>query len=124
MPEQSKPCPFCTENGQVDIIAETAQLYLVKAHGTEDDYLVIPKKHLTHYLDLPDNWWREFKLLLLDEAIPWFGRDVANNLSINQGRKAGQRVPHIHWWIIFREDGPEDGLGLSALVAQANEALV
>jgi diadenosine tetraphosphate (Ap4A) HIT family hydrolase len=45
------------------------------------------------------------------------------NISLNLGKKAGQRLEHLHFWVIVRrgEEGlPSENLGLSALIKLVN----
>lgn len=119
MSEVHDGCPFCVVNRKVQIIAwsTSRQHYLVKAHGHDNDYLVVPVAHVTDIVSLDDNLLADAKELL--EAIPWYEHGVAHNHSLNIGEQAGQRVKHLHWWVIYRGADPSDGLGLATLLEQA-----
>lgn len=118
-----KDCPFCVENGKVVILCENDTAYLIDALDGQgsimhDRFLIIPKEHVESVLDLPSDWHRVMQQLLRDH----FGQIMAEgsfNLSFNQGQEAGQRVGHVHCWLIFRSkhsEGTATGLGLSSLI--------
>jgi diadenosine tetraphosphate (Ap4A) HIT family hydrolase len=126
-------CPFCAENrqnGQMEVLAEAKHGLLIAAKDpegvvTHGRYLIVPKGHIASILDLPPDWQESFAALL--RYVPGFEAEDWN-ISINKGRKAGQRVMgHLHWWIINREN--EEGLpsfetGLAGVVKKLNEGLV
>lgn len=118
-----KDCPFCVKNGKVKILCENDMAYLVAALGDQGDiihdrFLIIPKDHVESVLDLPSGWHGAVQQLLRGH----FGQTMAErsfNLSFNQGQEAGQRIVHIHCWLIFRDKCSEGGaseLGLSSLI--------
>lgn len=121
-------CPFCPENGKVVIIAQDERGYLVQAIGRQGVvmpgcYLIIPKEHAESLLGLPEEWQAAVNYLL--SCVPGMTRESQFNLSYNLGHDAGQRVGHIHAWVIFRgseESPPSHGLGLAALIAAANNS--
>jgi diadenosine tetraphosphate (Ap4A) HIT family hydrolase len=99
-------CPFCTSTGQVKIIRENEDAYLIAALDSTNSlmpgcYLVIPKIHVESVIELPERWHARLVELLVH--IPEFAAGVPFNLSYNQGRAAGQRVSHVHGWVVFRE---------------------
>lgn len=114
-------CPLCLKNHllKVDILAETAGGFVIQAHGSKGNFLVVPKDHFEDPGDLPDTWWTDFKQLFAKVPI-----DRSNyNLALNIGPYAGQTIKHLHFWVIPREPGlPTSGMGLAALVARPNVA--
>lgn len=111
-------CPFCLANNLLatPILAETAGGFLTTAQSHPGHYLVIPGGHAEAVADLPDDWMRDFKQLVAQ--VP--GLDHFN-ISVNVGRRAGQTVKHLHFWIIPRIEGePASGKGLATLVRHAN----
>lgn len=110
-------CPFCRSNARVDVLRETANLYLVKARGDNENYLVIPNRHVLQLDTLPQGWGEELAELVAyvrDEV--WHSpKEGHYNVSLNVGRRAGRRVNHLHWWVIDRRKSPIDGLGLATL---------
>lgn len=117
------PCVFCPGNGQVRILWETEGAYLIAVIGLdgvemEGRYLIIPRTHIESVLHLPENWQGDVAKLI--RKVPEFVAGLPYNISYNEGRDAGQRIPHTHAWLIFRrgEEGkPSFQLGLNALLA-------
>ena len=106
-------CPFCSPE-QLDVLAKTQQALLVEAKGSPGNYLVIPRSHITSFFALPPTFMEDVQYLVARTTI---GREERPfNLSMNLGRQAGQRVEHVHFWIIDRSGSPKDGLGMAALV--------
>lgn len=68
-------------------------------------YTLFTRKHITSYMDLPDNWTGCQKQALAQLELP----ERAFNISSNSGFAAGERMGHPHDWIIPRGYG-EDGL--------------
>lgn len=118
-------CPFCLENGHVSILFETRKGYLVQAKRGQEvlhgRYLIIPKQHTTKLLCLPADWQLHLNELL--EAVPEVRADKPYNLSVNMGYAAGQRVAHIHFWVIIRDrremGHKSENLGLHSLIENA-----
>ncbi len=121
-------CPFCVENGKVQILHENETAYIVAALGNDrqpmpNHYLIIPKVHAESILDLPAIWQASLNELLRYLIVTRAKPGVSFNLSYNQGREAGQRVSHVHAWIIFRGDEsgtPSHELGLATLLERMN----
>lgn len=107
-------CPFCTLRPE-QVVASTPDALLIRALGDYDDYLVIPRNHEDWIQDLPATFMADLAILL--ESIPWWNADADFNISLNYGRPAGQRIMHLHWWIIKRS-GETDGLGLATLLTE------
>lgn len=113
-------CPLCRKNSLLkeDIIAQTATAYLIPAHSSPGNYLIVPEQHTEQLTDLPDLWWRDVKQLL--KHIPDLQKDY--NLSVNFGKNAGQTVGHLHFWVIPRShDGAASGKGFAKLISEVNE---
>ena len=113
-------CPFCRANGLLhdNPLAETPGGFLLEAKGAPGNYLIIPSHHVEALIDLPDDWWKEFKALLA--KVPITLEDY--NLSLNMGKAAGQTVKHLHFWIIPRPEGePASGKGLKVLITEVNQ---
>lgn len=110
----ARNCPFC---GELQVLRETTSFMLVKALGKEDDYLVIPKRHVVQLDALLEGWGEELAALVAyvrDEV--WHSpKEGHYNVSLNVGRRAGRRIKHLHWWLIDRQRGPIEGLGLATL---------
>lgn len=111
-------CPFCLANGRAEAtaISSCGRYYLSKDIGNNEHYLVIPVAHKQDILELDDDWFGALKELV--PRIPWYTSGVDGmNISINQGRRAGQRVQHLHWWVMYR-DGSGGELGLAGLIKE------
>lgn len=123
-------CPFCLANEAVNVVDETVDAYLIKVldkdgQVMEGCYFIIPKQHVTSVIELPGAFQLSVSTLL--KRIPDIAAGAAYNLSYNQGGDAGQRVDHVHAWVVVRKS--EQGmasyqLGLVALIAKVNAALV
>jgi diadenosine tetraphosphate (Ap4A) HIT family hydrolase len=119
-------CPFCLKNDKVKVIAIQHDGYLVKALDRDGNivsgrYLIIPRCHVTKLEDLPEGWWTTIVQLI--QHIPELVSCLPYNLSINIGEGAGQRVEHLHFWVVVRtgEEGlSSHGLGLSGLINLIN----
>jgi diadenosine tetraphosphate (Ap4A) HIT family hydrolase len=110
-----QPCPFCLESKllEEDILFETPGGYLITAHNSDGNFLIIPKVHAEAPGDLPDNWWADFKLLFAKAS----GIAGQYNVSLNVGSQAGQTISHLHFWIIPRLAGKQSsGKGLASLI--------
>jgi len=73
--------------------------------------LVIPKEHFEELTDMPAE-----QVAAIARQLPRLAKAVIEavsaegiNVLVNQGKVAGQDVPHVHWHIIPRV--AEDGLG-------------
>jgi len=113
-------CPLCPDNKllEVPITAQNDAAYLIPARGSDTNYLIIPKEHIEDPAKLADDWWQDLKPLL--DKVP--GRGENYNISLNIGQVAGQRVPHLHFWIIPRQsDTPSSGKGLAILITEKDQ---
>lgn len=114
MPE----CPLCRQNELLKgtVIAQTDDAYLMPAHSSPGNFLIVPETHTESPADLPDNWWVSVKTLLAHIHL-----HGGYNISINIGQTAGQTVKHIHFWVIPRAGGKlSSGKGLARLISEAN----
>jgi histidine triad (HIT) family protein len=121
-------CPFCFENGKIEVIAEAPDGYLVAALDSAGSpmpgcYLLIPKIHTESVIDLPICWQGSVYILL--RAIPEVAEGRTDwNLNYNSGKWAGQRVPHTHGWVVFRSEEESEStreLGLATIVRRSRE---
>jgi diadenosine tetraphosphate (Ap4A) HIT family hydrolase len=120
-------CPFCIENGKVNILFQNDTAYLIAVLDGGGNvmtgcYFIIPKMHITTVRKLPSGWQESVNQLLgnipgVDEGHPF-------NLSYNVENAAGQRVAHVHMWVIMRSHDstlPSYGLGLAALISKIDQ---
>jgi len=73
--------------------------------------LIIPKKHSRDMLDADDEILKEmivFTKHVAQGILNAFEEYDAFNLELNNGRIAGQIIPHLHWHIVPRK--ADDGL--------------
>ena len=101
-------CPFC------NLADDRVWLRTDKAIAFYDNYpvspghaLVIPKLHIAALMELPDQDLHEIwtlvgqvRTLLKEKYLP-----AGFNIGLNEGKAAGQTVPHAHIHIIPRYDG-------------------
>lgn len=119
-PKTRTGCPFCLENNffQGEVIATSTRAYLARNTFSPENYLIIPKLHIESPTHLPPTWWRDMETLFAH--IPELKHDY--NISLNNGRQAGQTVKHLCFWIVPRPAGhPSSGQGLVRLIAGADE---
>jgi diadenosine tetraphosphate (Ap4A) HIT family hydrolase len=106
MPE--KPCPFC--NLPSARILGGDELAIIASDGfpvSPGHTLIIPRRHIGSFFEATDAE-RASLLQLLDRAkaiIDAEFRPDACNIGINDGRAAGQTVPHLHIHLIPRYTG-------------------
>ena len=106
MPE--KPCPFC--NLPSARILGGDELAIIASDGfpvSPGHTLIIPRRHIGSFFEATAAE-RASLLQLLDRAkaiIDAEFRPDACNIGINDGRAAGQTVPHLHIHLIPRYTG-------------------
>jgi diadenosine tetraphosphate (Ap4A) HIT family hydrolase len=111
----SKPCPFCTL--QTDRIIDSNEYGIVIRDGfpiSDGHTLIIPKRHVSSFFETTND--EKFALLdLLNRAQAVLKSELnpsAFNIGINDGKEAGQTVPHLHIHLIPRyKDDQEDPRG-------------
>ncbi len=109
-------CPFCRSNDllSVPIISTSSNAYLIPAATDNTSYLIIPNDHCEAVNELPDGWWHDVKSLLPDTL-----KLADYNISINIGAAAGQKIKHLHFWVIPRTAGlMSSNKGMAALIAE------
>lgn len=112
-------CPLCRQNNLLKerVIAETDGAYLIPAHSSPGNFLIIPEHHVEQIADLPDDWWYHMRTLI--SKTPHITDNF--NISINCGKNAGQTVKHLHFWVIPRAGGAvSSGKGFARLIAEAD----
>ena len=81
----------------------------VKGHS-----LVVSKKHYEDFLEMPQELYEELLRISKESALKIMKEVEAEgfNFLINNGKVAGQIVPHIHWHILPRKknDGFSSGV--------------
>lgn len=81
--------------------------FLDKYPVTDGHALVVPKDHIQYFDEIDGPELFSF----LQKAHTAIRREYspdATNIGLNNGQKAGQTVPHLHWHIIPRYDGDID----------------
>lgn len=108
---QNNNCPFCeiqqmSSNGSPRIILSNEEAILIEDGFpvSEGHSLVIPRRHFESFFEATERE-KHALLQLLDKAKEMLderhGPD-AYNIGINDGRAAGQTVPHLHIHLIPR----------------------
>ncbi|MFA5187896.1 MAG: HIT family protein [Patescibacteria group bacterium] len=87
--------------------------------------LIIPKKHSINMLDADEETLKDmivFTKRVAQAILNGLGYD-AFNLELNNGRIAGQIIPHLHWHIVPRiaEDGLTHWPGKKYKAGEAEE---
>ena len=72
--------------------------------------LVISKEHYGTFLDMPEELYSKM-LMVVRKVVGDLGiRDF--NLVVNNGKVAGQLIPHVHLHILPRKEGDEFRVGV------------
>lgn len=107
----NKPCPFCTL--PLERIVDSNEYGVVIRDGfpiSNGHTLIIPKRHVGSFFETT----QEEKLALLDllekakSVIKAELNPPSFNIGINDGKEAGQTVPHLHIHLIPRYEGDQD----------------
>ena len=111
----NRDCLFCkiaSKNTGAKIIEETNNFIVILDANprAEGHCLVMPKKHLVTFLDIPNAISEEMCGLIKKVAMKMFEQKKGNgfNLIMNNLEPAGQAVMHAHIHVIPRKEG--DGL--------------
>jgi len=101
-------CPFCSLPEARIVIADPAAVVVRDAYPVAAGHtLVIPRRHVGFFFEL-DQSEQIAMLTLLDRARTGLEREFAPHgytIGINDGRAAGQTVPHVHMHLIPRHHG-------------------
>jgi diadenosine tetraphosphate (Ap4A) HIT family hydrolase len=100
-----KPCPFCTL--PEERVIDSNELGVVIRDGypiSEGHTLIIPKRHIGSFFET--NQDEKLALLaLLESAQKQLKKELnppSFNIGINDGKEAGQTIPHLHIHLIPR----------------------
>lgn len=102
-------CPFCYPTPDRELITESATAYTIldKYPVSKGHTLIIPKKHIAEYFDLPERV--KTACWLMVDRVKWFTdkqfQPDGYNVGINIGRVSGQTIPHVHIHLIPRYKG-------------------
>jgi histidine triad (HIT) family protein len=103
-------CIFCKiiekESSAYRVYEDDMTLAFLDIHPISDGHtLIIPKKHVTRLEDLSEDFNQAlFKTLRkIIKPIQKAMRVPALNIVINNGREAGQIIPHVHIHVIPRK---------------------
>ncbi len=79
--------------------------------------IIIPKKHYQKLEEMPENEAKELFLVIfkLAKIVPKIVETTDYNIGINDGKLAGQEIPHLQFHIIPRFEG-DKGLPIQSLV--------
>ncbi|NPE26560.1 HIT family protein [Methanococcoides sp. SA1] len=105
-------CIFCEIAKGGDFLAESENFFVIrdKFPKVEGHSLVISKKHFGDFMEMDSSLGCEMMELVKE----FVGKERWSdfNLVTNNGARAGQIVPHLHWHVLprFEGDGFEFGL--------------
>jgi len=101
-------CPFCNLPTQRILLeTETALAFFDGYPVSEGHALVIPKRHVAHLFDLPQEELQAVWTLVAKVRGVVKGKyhPDAFNIGVNEGEAAGQTIGHAHVHIIPRRKG-------------------
>jgi diadenosine tetraphosphate (Ap4A) HIT family hydrolase len=104
-------CPFCTLGAERIVLANECAVVVRDSFPVSPGHtLIIQKRHVGSFFDVTGGE-RKAMLTLLDSAK--LGLDAAfhpdgYNIGINDGKAAGQTVPHLHLHLIPRYAGDSE----------------
>lgn len=112
---EGNACPFCPENGMVQIVDETDNWYLVYAlyagEVVDDAMLAVPREHHATIDDLPIEWGAE-----LGELLHMASRFIRpDQLAINLTRPS-KTVEHIHIWFVEQDIVLDQNVGFYTML--------
>ena len=101
-------CVFCKiVKGDIpaEKVLENDDFIVIKdaSPKVEGHSLVIPKEHYKTFLDLPSGLYEKFLVTAREASEKLSSGDF--NFVLNNGKVAGQLVPHLHLHILPRKDG-------------------
>lgn len=119
-------CPFCPDNGKVNIIAYSASglTYIAKVLVRTDRgmvpakgaYFVIPVEHHEDYSTLEYDFLKEVAELKSSQKLSF------DNEGFNLTTKGGRQIEHMHYWLM-KAHPHDQPLGLHTLRERHRELL-
>jgi diadenosine tetraphosphate (Ap4A) HIT family hydrolase len=104
-------CPFCTLGAERIVLANEFAVVLRDSYPVSPGHtLIVPKRHVASFFEVSGEE-REAMLALLDGAKRGLEEEFhpdGYNLGINDGKAAGQTVPHVHLHLIPRYAGDRE----------------
>jgi diadenosine tetraphosphate (Ap4A) HIT family hydrolase len=94
-------CPFCSPKDRVLVETEHAYLTYALAPYHPHHMLVIPKRHLLHFLELAKEEQNEIDTLIKDgfAALRHLGYQNITAL-VREGSEVGKSIAHLHYHLI------------------------
>ena len=85
--------------------------------------VIIPKRHANNLSEITDEEWQKLmkSLRAVQQKIEEIIKPAGMNIGINNGKAAGQAVPHVHWHIIPRYEN--DGGGTMHSIVKSKEKI-
>ena len=104
----SSACPFCSLPAERIWFQTDSALVLLDGFPVSPGHtLIVPKRHIASFMELPDedreeiwNLAKRVRELLKEKHSP-----DGFNFGVNEGTAAGQTVPHAHFHVIPRYNG-------------------
>lgn len=106
-------CPFCSDYiVKINIVLETRHFFLKwDAYPVSAGHLlVIPKRHIETFSEMSDQEGHDWLKAILDGLRTVKEKYMPDgiNMGLNEGKSAGQTIPHLHFHIIPRKAGDVD----------------
>ena len=104
-------CLFCALGARRIVLANELAVVLRDSYPVSPGHtLIVPKRHVASFFDVSGEE-REAMLALLDSAKRGLDEEFhpdGYNLGVNDGKAAGQTVPHLHLHLIPRYSGDRE----------------
>ncbi len=107
--ENNEVCPFCRPGISGTAFMESTNFIAIYniSPVLPGHSLVIPRRHAESMMDLSETELSEFSLFAV--RVTRFLREVFHgdgfDWSVQEGKSAGQSVPHLHMHIVIRKTG-------------------
>jgi len=101
-------CPFCNTTIEINIETKNVIAVLDKYPVTKFHTLLVPKRHVSSFFKLTIEEQQDCLLLLqtIKESLSKSDNTISGfNVGINDGKDAGQTIPHCHIHLIPRRKG-------------------
>ena len=106
----TSPCPFCSLPANRQLLANDRAIAIRDGFPVSPGHtLIVPRRHVGSFFEVTDDERADLMRLLM-QARHDLDREFSPagyNIGINDGKAAGQTVPHLHIHLIPRYDGDQ-----------------